>query len=173
MRRRHRDQPECGQNVQSRAHCPGFVAPALRATETLRPAQLTQILPTGSLAGESRLELGQIPGVILHRPDSGHLGHLGTARQPPSPFLLERASAPSVTVTSCTATRVIGANGRRPQHARSCDRLRGCSRMRFLRVVDQLSFEKPGSRRAIALQRASRSPPQQPQAAGVSAESAA
>ena len=44
--------------------------PASRTTKTLRPAELTQILPTGLLVGETRLELGQIPRIIFHFPRS-------------------------------------------------------------------------------------------------------
>ena len=44
--------------------------PASRTTKTLRPAELTQILPTGLLVGETRLDLGQIPRIIFHFPRS-------------------------------------------------------------------------------------------------------
>ena len=47
--------------------------PASRTTKTLRPAELTQILPTGLLVGETRLELGQIPRIIFHFPKILHL----------------------------------------------------------------------------------------------------
>ena len=67
---------------QHRAHRPGFVMPASRTTKTLRPAELTQILPTGLLASETRLELGQIPGIIFHRPRSYILGSPESSKYP-------------------------------------------------------------------------------------------
>ena len=69
---------------QHRAHRPGFVMPASRTTKTLRPAELTQILPTGLLASETRLELGQIPGIIFHRPRSYILGSPESSKYPSS-----------------------------------------------------------------------------------------
>ena len=39
-----------------------------RKPSGLRAAQLTQILPTGLLVGETRLDLGQIPRIIFHFP---------------------------------------------------------------------------------------------------------
>ena len=56
--------------------------PASRTTKTLRPAELTQILPTGLLASETRLELGQIPGIIFHRPRSYILGSPESSKYP-------------------------------------------------------------------------------------------
>ena len=47
--------------------------PASRTTKTLRPAELTQILPTGLLVGETRLELGQILADNLPFPKILHL----------------------------------------------------------------------------------------------------
>ena len=62
--------PATGALQQHRAYRPGFVMPASRTTKTLRPAELTQILPTGLLVGETRLDLGQIPRIIFHFPRS-------------------------------------------------------------------------------------------------------
>ena len=43
---------------------------------------MTQILPTGLLASETRLELGQIPGIIFHRPRSYILGSPESSKYP-------------------------------------------------------------------------------------------
>ena len=62
--------PAAGALQQRRPHRPRFVVPASRTTKTFRPAELTQILSTGLLGGETRLELGQIPRIIFHFPRS-------------------------------------------------------------------------------------------------------
>ena len=67
---------------QRRPHRPSFVMPASGTTKTLRPAELTQILPTGLLVGETRLELGQIPGIIFHFPRSYILGSPESSEYP-------------------------------------------------------------------------------------------
>ena len=66
--------------------------PASRTTKTLRPAELTQILPTGLLASETRLELGQIPGIIFHRPRSYILGSPESSKYPSKPVILTGVS---------------------------------------------------------------------------------
>ncbi len=68
--------PAAGALQQRCPHRPRFVVPASRTTKTLRPAELTQILSTGLLGGETRLELGQIPRIIFHFPDPTSCGHL-------------------------------------------------------------------------------------------------
>ena len=47
--------PAAGALQQRCPHRPRFVVPASRTTKTLRPAELTQILSTGLLGGETRL----------------------------------------------------------------------------------------------------------------------
>ena len=71
---------------QRRPHRPSFVMPASGTTKTLRPAELTQILPTGLLVGETRLELGQIPGIIFHFPRSYILGSPESSEYPSASF---------------------------------------------------------------------------------------
>ena len=61
--------------------------PASGTTKTLRPAELTQILPTGLLVGETRLELGQIPGIIFHFPRSYILGSPESSEYPSTVFM--------------------------------------------------------------------------------------
>ncbi len=68
--------PAAGALQQRCPHRPRFVVPASRTTKTLRPAELTQILSTGLLGGETRLELGQIPRIIFHFPDPTSCGHM-------------------------------------------------------------------------------------------------
>ena len=75
--------PAAGALQQRCPHRPRFVVPASRTTKTLRPAELTQILSTGLLGGETRLELGQIPRIIFHFPDPTSCGHLSQVNTHP------------------------------------------------------------------------------------------
>ncbi len=63
--------------------------PASRTTKTLRPAELTQILPTGLLVGETRLDLGQIPRIIFHFPRSYILWSPESSEYPSSMDVVE------------------------------------------------------------------------------------
>ena len=76
--------PAAGALQQRRPHRPRFVVPASRTTKTFRPAELTQILSTGLLGGETRLELGQIPRIIFHFPRSYILWSPESSKYPSS-----------------------------------------------------------------------------------------
>ncbi len=82
--------PAAGALQQRCPHRPRFVVPASRTTKTLRPAELTQILSTGLLGGETRLELGQIPRIIFHFPDPTSCGHLSQVNTHPAKILRDK-----------------------------------------------------------------------------------
>ena len=96
--------PAAGALQQRCPHRPRFVVPASRTTKTLRPAELTQILSTGLLGGETRLELGQIPRIIFHFPDPTSCGHLSQVNT--HPIALGGLAVTSL-VTSLTAPIVL------------------------------------------------------------------
>ena len=58
--------PAAGALEPDLAHRPSPLMPATRTAESVRPAQGEQIVATGLLGGEPRLELEQITRVILH-----------------------------------------------------------------------------------------------------------
>ena len=60
--------PAAGALPPHLTHRPSPLMPACRTAETVRPAQPEQVVPTGLLGPEPRLELDQVAWVILHEP---------------------------------------------------------------------------------------------------------
>ncbi len=99
--------PAAGALQQRCPHRPRFVVPASRTTKTLRPAELTQILSTGLLGGETRLELGQIPRIIFHFPDPTSCGHLSQVNTHPL-WNFQKSNPTTITRVNYLTTAKIG-----------------------------------------------------------------